>query len=119
MTYIAILGFGNVGSGVAEVLTRNMENIRATVGDEISIKYVLDKRDLSGTPYADAVVSDIDVILNDPEVSVVCEMLGGINIKTAYKLLKSGAIKSFIIGNKYLIPKINVFEYLELVDNKT
>ena len=49
----------------------------------------------------------------------LCEMLGGINIKTAYKLLISGAIKSFIIGNKYLIPKINVFEYLELVDNKT
>ena len=48
----------------------------------------------------------------------LCEMLGGINIKTAYKLLKNGAIKSFIIGNKYLIPKINVFEYLELVDNK-
>lgn len=48
----------------------------------------------------------------------LCEMLGGINIKTAYKILQSGVIKSFIIGNRYMIPKISVFEYLGLVDTK-
>ena len=61
------------------------------------------------------IYGEIKKFFQKPEPNII----GGINIKTAYKLLKSGAIKSFIIGNKYLIPKINVFEYLELVDNKT
>lgn len=47
-------------------------------------------------------------------VEQLCEMLGGISVKTGYRLLKSGAIKSFVIARRYRIPKINVIEYLEV-----
>ena len=49
-------------------------------------------------------------------VEQMCEMLGGICNKTAYRLLKSGKIKSFIVGRSYRIPKLNILEYLELID---
>lgn len=49
-------------------------------------------------------------------VEQMCEMLGGICDKTAYRLLKSGEIKSFIVGRHYRIPKLNTLEYLELID---
>lgn len=49
-------------------------------------------------------------------VEQMCEMLGGICVKTAYRLLKSGEIKSFIVGRHYRIPKLNILEYLELID---
>lgn len=52
-------------------------------------------------------------------VEQMCEMLGGICDKTAYRLLKSGTIKSFIVGRRYRIPKLNILEYLELVDKST
>ena len=49
-------------------------------------------------------------------VEQMCEMLGGICDKTAYRLLKAGEIKSFIVGRHYRIPKLNILEYLELID---
>ena len=49
-------------------------------------------------------------------VEQMCEMLGGICDKTAYRLLKSGEIKSFIVGRHYRIPKLNILEYVELID---
>lgn len=49
-------------------------------------------------------------------VEQMCEMLGGICDKTAYRLLKSGEIKSFIVGRHYRIPKLDILEYLELID---
>ena len=52
-------------------------------------------------------------------VEQMCEMLGGICNKTAYRLLKSGKIKSFIVGRSYRIPKLNILEYLELIDKST
>ena len=51
-------------------------------------------------------------------VEQMCEMLGGISTKTGYRLLKSGAIKSLIIGNRYRIPEIHILEYLNIVDGK-
>ena len=48
-------------------------------------------------------------------VEQMCEMLGGISTKRAYQLLKTGSIKSFIVGKRYRIPKINIMEYLQLV----
>lgn len=53
---------------------------------------------------------------NVVNVEQMCEMLGGICDKTAYRLLKSGEIKSFIVGRHYRIPKLNILEYLELID---
>ncbi len=52
-------------------------------------------------------------------VQQMCEMLGGICDKTAYKLLRSGEIKSFVIGRRYCIPKLNILKYLELVDKSS
>ena len=49
-------------------------------------------------------------------VEQLCEMLGGISIKTCYRLLKSGKIKGFLVGRRYRIPKINVFEYLNVIE---
>ena len=49
-------------------------------------------------------------------VEQMCEMLGGISIKTGYRLLKDGTIKSFFVGRRYRIPKLYIFEYLELVE---
>ena len=75
MTQIAILGFGNIGSGVAEMLTRNAEYIREAAGDDIAVKYVLDKRDLTGSGYENCAVKSMQEILSDPSVSIVCEII--------------------------------------------
>ena len=73
----AIFGFGTIGSGVAEVLTKNREQIARTVPGGIDVKYILDIRDFPDSPFADRIVHDIDVILSDPEIKVVCETMGG------------------------------------------
>jgi excisionase family DNA binding protein len=51
------------------------------------------------------------------DANQLSDMLGGVGIRTVYKLLRTGKIQSFIIGNRYLIPKINVFEYLGILEN--
>ena len=73
----AIMGYGTIGSGVFEVLRGNREQIEKKAGEPIEIKYVLELRDLSGTPAEEAAVKDLSVIENDPEVSIVVETMGG------------------------------------------
>ena len=77
MINIAILGFGVVGSGVAEVITQNQETIKKKIGDSINIKYILDLREFPDSPFADKIVHDYNVILNDEEISIVAEAMGG------------------------------------------
>ena len=77
MIHIAILGFGVVGSGSAEVLTQNRELIAKHCGEEVNIKYILDLREFPDHPLGERVVHDIRVILDDPEVALVAEMMGG------------------------------------------
>ncbi len=79
MIEIAILGFGTVGSGVAEVIDKNQKQILRDVPEGIHVKYILDLRDFPDSPYGDRVVHDISVIVNDPEVKIVCETMGGKN----------------------------------------
>ena len=67
----------SVGSGTAEVLTHNRALIEARVGEPIRIKYILDLRDFPDSPFRNLITHDFQVILNDPEVSVVAEMMGG------------------------------------------
>lgn len=76
MINVAILGFGVVGSGVAEVLTTNRESINRKVRDEIELKYILDVRDFPDSPYAGKFIKDFSVIEQDPEVDVVVETIG-------------------------------------------
>lgn len=52
-------------------------------------------------------------------VEQMCEMLGGISIKTGYRLLKNGTIKSVVVGRRYRIPKLYIFKYLEIMDSGT
>ncbi len=77
MVKAAILGYGTVGSGVAEVLSCNQELIAKRAGNPIEVKYILDLRDFPGDPNETKVVHDIEVILQDPEISIVCETMGG------------------------------------------
>ena len=78
MVNIAVLGYGTVGSGVVEVIRTNHESINKRAEEEINIKYVLDRRDFPGDPVEDVLVHDYEVIVNDPEVDIVVEVMGGI-----------------------------------------
>lgn len=103
MTNIAVLGYGTVGSGVVEVITKNHDIVNKRAGKEINIKYVLDIRDFPGDPVQDILVHDYNVILNDDEVSIVVEVMGGIN--PAFGFVKSAleAGKSVATSNKELV----------------
>ena len=77
MVQMAVLGFGTVGSGVVELIDRNQEVITKTVPDGIHVKYILDLRDFPDSPYNDRVTHDYQDILDDGEISVICETMGG------------------------------------------
>ena len=78
MAKIAVLGYGTVGSGVVEVLDTNSESIKKRAGESIEVKYVLDLRDFPDDPIQKKIVHDVDIIMNDPEIDVVVEVMGGI-----------------------------------------
>ena len=105
MKYIAVLGHGVVGSGVVEVLDKNRESIAKKAHDEIAVKYILDVRDFPELPYADKFVKDFEVIVNDPEIEVVVETIGGIT--PAYDFVKAAMLagKSVATSNKELVAK--------------
>ena len=90
MTNIAILGFGVVGSGVAEVITENLEIINKRINGELNIKYILDLRDFPGDPVEDVLVHDYDIILNDEEVDIVVEIVGNSVCVSQYHQSSSG-----------------------------
>ena len=77
MIQMAVLGFGTVGGGVVEVIDRNQDVIRKTVPQGIYVKYILDLRDFPGNPYNDRVTHDYQDILDDGEIEVICETMGG------------------------------------------
>ncbi len=103
MTNIAILGFGIVGGGVADVLTKNAETIAHKTGGHIHIKYILDLREFPDHPLGDRVVHDFSVILNDPEVTVVAEMMGGAHPAYDYSLAALKAGKHVVTSNKEVV----------------
>ena len=103
MAKIAVLGYGVVGSGTVEVFYKNKESLEKKAGQEMDIKYILDVRDFNDSPYKDKFVKDFNVILNDPEVTVVAEVIGG--LKPSYDFVKSSleAGKSVVTSNKELV----------------
>ena len=105
MAKIAVLGYGVVGSGTVEVFYKNRENLEKKAGEPLDIKYILDLRDFPDSPYVDKFVKDFNVILNDPEVTVVTEVIGGIN--PSYDFVKSSLMagKSVVTSNKELVAK--------------
>ena len=103
MVNVAILGFGVVGSGVAEVLATNGPHIDQKVDDLIRLKYILDVRDFPDSPFADKVVHDFSVIENDPEVSIVVETIGGARAALDFTRRALRAGKSVVTSNKELV----------------
>ena len=105
MKKIAILGFGVVGSGVAEVLTLNKRLIEEKLSESVEIKYILDLRDFPDSPFASKVVHDFNIILNDPEISIVAEMMGGSH--PAYDFSKAAleSGKNVVTSNKEVVAK--------------
>ena len=103
MAQIAIMGHGTVGSGVAEVLMKNARSLERKTGGPIEIKYILDLRDFPGLSYSDKFIKDFNLILNDPEISVVVEVMGGLH--PAYDFVKACLEdgKSVVTSNKELV----------------
>ena len=99
----AVLGYGTVGGGVVEVLFENKDAIASRVGEEIEVKYILDIRTFPGDRFEDKITNDFNRILEDEEVKVVCETMGG--LKPAYDFTKSllEAGKSVCTSNKELV----------------
>ena len=108
MIQVAVMGYGTVGSGVVEVIEKNKEEINKKSNEALNIKYILDLRDFPGDPYEDKIVHDVEVILNDPEVQIICETMGG--LKPAYEFTKRALMsgKSVCTSNKELVAKHGV-----------
>lgn len=105
MSKIAVLGHGVVGSGTVELFLKNKDNINKRNGIDLELGYVLDIRDFEGLSYSDKFTKDINDILNDPEVTVVAEVMGGVN--PAFDFVKSCLEKgkSVATSNKELVAK--------------
>lgn len=105
MIKAAIFGYGTVGSGVYEVLKTNRSMIQKKLGEEIEVKYVLDLREFENDPVSEVLVHDVEIILNDPEISIICETMGGENPAYTFskRALESG--KSVCTSNKELVEK--------------
>lgn len=105
MIKIAVLGYGTVGSGVVEVIQTNQKVINERIGEELDIKYVLDLREFPGTPVEKLIVHDFEQIVNDEEVKIVVEVMGG--IEPAYTFVKKSLLagKSVATSNKALVAK--------------
>lgn len=105
MINVAILGLGVVGSGTADLLTKNADVIKEMSGEDVFVKYVLDIRDMPDSPYADKIVHDFSVIADDPEVSVVAEVIGGVHPAFDYSMQALKAGKNVVTSNKELVAK--------------
>ncbi len=103
MANFAIMGFGTVGSGVAEVLRMNGGAIQERLGEPLHLKYILDVRDLSATPYAGIAVKDFSVLENDPALDVVVESIGGAKVALEFTRRALLAGKHVVTSNKELV----------------
>ena len=118
MIQIAIMGFGTIGSGVYDVVNTNREVIKRNLGEELDVKYVLDLREFPGQPVEKVLVHDVDIIMNDPDVKVVVETMGG--VEPAFTFVKKALMagKSVATSNKELVAKKGV-ELLEIARERS
>ncbi len=105
MINIAILGFGTVGGGIVGVLEENGGRFSEYLGEEIYVKYILDLREFPDSPYGERIVHDIGVITSDPDVSIVCEAMGGVHPALDFSLAAMKAGKSVVTSNKEVVAK--------------
>ena len=117
MVNIAILGFGTVGSGVAEVLAKNSAHIDQKVETPVRLKYILDVRDFPDNPFGDKIIHDFATIENDPEVDIVVETIGGAGVALDFTRRALSAGKSVVSSNKELVAEHGC-ELLQLAARK-
>ena len=100
---VAVMGYGTIGSGVVEVLEVNKDLIKARAGEPVEVKYILDLREFPGDPYEDKIVHDYQTILQDKEIGIVVEAMGG--VEPAYTFVKAmlEAGKHVTTSNKNLV----------------
>lgn len=100
---IAVMGYGTIGSGVVEVLEVNKDLITERAGEPVEVKYILDLRDFPGDPYEKCIVHDYKTIVNDPEIGIVVEAMGG--VEPAYTFVKEMLLagKQVTTSNKNLV----------------
>ena len=103
MAKIAIMGYGTIGSGLAEVAQLNREAIAEKLGEEVYVKYILDIRDFENNPFADRMIKDFSIIENDPEVEVVVETIGGVRVAQEFTRRALLAGKHVVTANKELV----------------
>ena len=103
MINIAVMGFGTVGAGVADVFEMNGALIAQRLGEPVYVKYILDVRDFPDSPFAGRVVHDLEVILNDPAVEIVVETIGGAKVAYDYTKRALAAGKHVVTSNKELV----------------
>jgi len=100
---VAIIGYGVVGSGVAEVIRKNSQSITARAGEPIRVKKILDIKDIAEGPDRELLTKSPDDVFNDPEISVVVETIGGARIAHEYTKRAFGAKKHVVTSNKELV----------------
>lgn len=118
MAKVAIMGYGTVGSGVYDIIKTNSDKpSRSANGESVDIKYILDIRDFDDHPEKELFTKEFNDILNDDEVSVVAEVMGGLH--PAYEFTKSllEAGKSVVTSNKELVATYGT-ELLEIARGK-
>ncbi|MBO6055001.1 MAG: homoserine dehydrogenase [Oscillospiraceae bacterium] len=105
MIQVAILGFGTVGSGVAEVLEMNQKEIARGAGEALCLKYILDTREFPDSPFRDRLIHDFSVVESDPDVKIVAECIGGVGVAYDFvtRCLKAG--KHVVTSNKEMVAK--------------
>ena len=117
MAKIAILGLGTVGSGVAEVLSKNAASIEKKAGEPVTVKYILGRHDYPDSPWGHLVVKDFSIIENDPEVTVVAECIGGSDAARDYTLRALKAGKHVVTSNKEVVAEYGD-EFIHLAQEK-
>lgn len=117
MAKVAIMGYGTVGSGVYDIIKDNASRVADNAGEKIEVKYILDIRDFDDHPEKELFTKDVNDIINDSEVTVVAEVMGGLH--PAYEFTKSmlEAGKSVVTSNKELVATYGT-ELLAIAEEK-
>lgn len=103
MKHIAILGFGVVGGGIPDVIASCTDGLRKTIGDDINVKYILDLREFPDSPLGDRIVHDINTIVEDDEIEVVAETMGGAHPAYEFSISAMEHGKSVVTSNKEVV----------------
>lgn len=103
MVKIAVIGFGNIGGGLVELISRNKDIIKCDLGTELEVKYIVDIRDFTGHPLEHKIIKDFNIALNDPEITVVAEMIGGSHPAFDFSIAALKAGKHVVSSNKEVV----------------